>query len=54
MNNPHFGPNIKKLKGSFAGVYRYRIGKFRLFYTVDLGKVIVFILDLEKRKDSYK
>jgi mRNA interferase RelE/StbE len=27
-----FGPNIKKLKGEFEGVYRYRLGDRRLFY----------------------
>lgn len=52
--NPFFGPNIKKLKGEFGGIYRYRIGNFRLFYTVESKKVIVFIIDIEKRKDSYK
>ena len=52
--NPFFGPNIKKLKGEFEGIYRYRIGSFRLFYTIDNEKAIVFILDILKRKDSYK
>ncbi|MBP7582868.1 MAG: type II toxin-antitoxin system RelE/ParE family toxin [Spirochaetes bacterium] len=51
--NPFFGPNIKKLKEEFAGVYRYRIGSFRLFYSIDSDKIIVFIIDIEKRKDSY-
>jgi mRNA interferase RelE/StbE len=32
--NPYFGPNSKKLKGEFSGVYRYRIGNHRLFYTM--------------------
>ncbi len=52
--NPFFGQNIKKLKGEFEGIYRYRIGKFRLFYTVESEEVIVFIINIEKRKDSYK
>ena len=53
QKNPFFGPNIKKLKGEYEGIYRYRIGNFRLFYTVESDKVIVFIIDIEKRKDSY-
>ncbi len=53
-NNPFYGPNIKKLKGDFAGIYRYRIGNYRLFYTIKTDMVIVFILDLTHRKDSYK
>lgn len=52
--NPYFGQNIKKLKGEFSGIYRYRIGTFRLFYTIEPGKIVVFIIDIEKRKDSYK
>jgi len=53
-SNPFYGPNIKKLKGKLEGVYRYRIGPFRMFYIIDQDKVIVFILNLEKRKDSYR
>ncbi len=52
-SNPFYGPNIKKLRGEFDGVYRYRIGAFRLFYTIESLKVIVFVLGIEKRKDSY-
>ena len=52
-NNPFFGANIKKLKGEFDGVYRYRVGSYRLFYTVDNDRVIVFVIDLKKRKDAY-
>jgi mRNA interferase RelE/StbE len=48
--NPYFGANIKKLKGEFAGLYRYRIGKYRLFYEIDNDKIIVFIVDIEDRK----
>ncbi len=51
--NPFFGPNIKKLKGEFNGLYRIRIGNYRLFYTIDRQKVIVFILELIHRKDAY-
>lgn len=52
--NPFFGPNIRKLKGEFAGVYRYRIGDFRLFYTVRKEQVLVVVIDMEKRKDAYR
>lgn len=53
-NNPYFGANIKKLKGEFEGVYRYRIGNYRLFYLIDDQKVIVFVIDSKQRKDAYK
>lgn len=54
QNNPYFGPNIKKLKGEFENVYRYRMGDVRLFYVIDEKRVIVIITDIENRKDSYK
>ena len=53
-NNPFYGPNIKKLKGEFKDLYRFRIGDFRLFYKEMEETVIVFIVDIEQRKDAYK
>jgi len=52
--NPFFGANIKKLKGEYKDIYRFRIGDYRLFYTINNETVIVFILDIESRKDAYK
>ena len=52
--NPYFGPNIKKLKGNYKDIYRYRIGDYRLFYTIFEEKIILFIIDIEKRKDAYR
>ena len=52
-NNPFFGTNIKKLKGEYKEVYRFRIGDYRLFYKVDDNKKIVFLIDIENRKDAY-
>lgn len=52
--NPFYGTNIKKLKGEFKDIYRYRIGIFRLFYSIDIEDVVVFITNIEQRKDSYK
>jgi mRNA interferase RelE/StbE len=52
--NPYFGPNIKKLKGEYKEVYRYRIGDYRLFYKVSEETIIIFIIDIENRKDAYK
>ncbi len=53
-SNPFFGPNIKKLKGEFEGVYRYRIGDYRLFYIIENDNTIIILTDLQARKDSYK
>ena len=53
-DNPFFGPNIKKLKGEYKDLYRYRISDYRLFYKVSEETVIVFIINIEARKDAYK
>lgn len=52
-NNPYFGKNIKKLKGNLKDIYRYRIGGYRLFYTIDEQKVLIFIMDIIDRKEAY-
>jgi mRNA interferase RelE/StbE len=52
--NPYFGPNIKRLKGNFSNVYRFRIGDYRLFYKIDSGKVIIYIIDIRHRKNAYE
>ncbi len=53
ISNPFFGNNIKKLKGEFENVYRYRIGNYRLFYTIEKQKILILILDIEHRQNSY-
>ena len=53
-NNPFFGASIKKLKGEYKDIYRFRIGDYRLFYKVEEKESIIFIIDIEKRQDAYK
>lgn len=52
--DPFWGLNIKKLRDYSPSTWRYRINKFRLFYTVDTSEKIVFILTVELRKNAYK
>ena len=51
---PHFGPNIKRLKGEFDDFYRYRVGDYRLFYTIDETRIVVLVADLRSRQDAYR
>lgn len=53
QQNPHFGTNIKKLKGELEGYYRYRLGDYRLFYLIEEEKIIVLIVDLKHRQGAY-
>ena len=51
---PHLGLNIKKLQGYQPATWRYRIGRFRVFYGIDDQKRIVNVLALDHRKDAYR
>ena len=51
---PFYGANIRKLRGFAAGVWRYRIGKYRIFYTVDEDDRVVSMVTIEHRKDAYR
>ena len=52
--NPFFGGNIKKLKGEYKDIYRFKIGNYRLFYKIEEQESIIFIIDIESRQDAYK
>lgn len=49
---PHWGVNIKKLHGYDPETWRYRIGKYRLFYIIE--KQVVSMISMDHRKDAYK
>ncbi len=50
---PHFGNNIKKLINYDPEIWRYRIGKYRLFYVLDEKEKIVYFVSIDLRKDAY-
>lgn len=51
---PFFGPNIKKLRGYSPDTWRYRIGRFRVFYTLATDERIVSVLTVDLRRDAYR
>lgn len=51
--NPHFGKNIKKLTNYKPETWRYRIGDYRFFYTIDAQKKIVFMIAADHRGSAY-
>ncbi|MFA4923824.1 MAG: type II toxin-antitoxin system RelE/ParE family toxin [Ignavibacteriaceae bacterium] len=52
-DEPHYGNNIKKLVNHKPETWRYRIGKYRLFYIIDEREKTIFITSLDLRKDAY-
>ena len=51
---PYFGKHIKKLKGYTPSTWRYRIGDYRFFYTIDDHTKIVFMIAIDHRGSSYQ
>jgi mRNA interferase RelE/StbE len=51
--NPYQHPNIKSLKGSLAGKFRYRIGDWRVIYTINKSQKIITILLIVSRGQVY-
>ncbi len=47
------GEDIKKLKG-YDNLLRLRVGDYRIVYTIDNGKLIVYVIDIDNRGDIYK
>jgi mRNA interferase RelE/StbE len=52
--DPFLAPNIRKLKGYAPPTWRYRVGKFRVFYLVDQAEQIIFMLSVDDRRDAYR
>jgi mRNA interferase RelE/StbE len=50
---PHFGPNIKKLRNWEPETWRYRIGSWRVFYEIIEKDKIVALTAIDPRKDAY-
>ena len=43
----------KALKGSFSGLWRYRVGNYRLICDIDDHKILITVLQIGHRKDIY-
>jgi mRNA interferase RelE/StbE len=51
---PHFGPNIKRLKNWNPPTWRYRIGDWRFFYILDEERQVVYLVAASHRKEAYR
>ena len=52
-NNPFWGPNIKVLKGEKRR-YRYRVGDYRVIYSIDKEKSKVIVTLIASRPSAYR
>ncbi|CAI4030764.1 Type II toxin-antitoxin system RelE/ParE family toxin [Nitrospira tepida] len=44
----------KALTGEFKGLYRWRVGRFRIVYEIQKSPSVVLILRIGLRKDVYR
>ena len=44
----------KALKGPYKGLYRFRVGDYRVICDIQQERVVVLVLDAGHRKDVYK
>ncbi len=51
---PHFGPNIKKLRNWAPPIWRYRVGNWRFFYEIDEQEIIVYLIAAYHRGEAYR
>jgi len=52
-SQPFFGKNIKKLVNFTPETWRYRIGNYRFFYSINEKKKIIFMIAADNRSDAY-
>jgi len=45
--------NIKPLKGEYKGLYRLRVGNYRIIYKTDNENLIIILIRIGHRKDIY-
>ena len=51
--NPYAGQNVKKLRDAVPDTWRYRIGDYRFFYTIDERQRLVLMVAADHRGQAY-
>jgi len=54
QREPLSGPQIKRLQGKLREYLRYRVGDFRIIYTVARQERTVYVDYIQHRKDVYR
>lgn len=49
--NPHVGVF---LKGEFRSLLKYKVGSYRVLYSIKKSKLLIHIIDIDHRKDIYR
>lgn len=52
--DPREGNNVKRLTGSQQGLWRYRVGSYRVIYQIQDDHVIVLVTRIAHRSNVYE
>ena len=52
--DPRGHPNARRLKGPFTGFWRYRVGDWRVVYSVDDDEMVVTVMLIAHRSEAYR
>jgi mRNA interferase RelE/StbE len=47
-------PNVKRLTGPLKGLCRFRVGDYRIVYSVDAARNVVYVVRIADRKEAYE
>ncbi|MBC7893269.1 MAG: type II toxin-antitoxin system RelE/ParE family toxin [Sphingobacteriaceae bacterium] len=53
LANDPYPHEYKSLKGKLKGLCRIRAGNYRILYTVDEGELLIDIIEVGDRRDTY-
>ncbi|HAK95055.1 MAG TPA: type II toxin-antitoxin system RelE/ParE family toxin [Planctomycetes bacterium] len=52
--SPFLHPNIRRLRGPFAGYVRFRVGDHRVVYRVETDRRLVVVAIIAHRREVYE
>ena len=52
-DNPLLHPNVRALTGKLRGDFRLRVGKWRVLFTPDAARKIIYVFAIIPRGDAY-
>ncbi|HLE26055.1 MAG TPA: type II toxin-antitoxin system RelE/ParE family toxin [Thermodesulfobacteriota bacterium] len=53
-NNPLFHENVRALTGELKGDYRLRVGDWRIMFTLDRERKVIYVYAILPRGEAYK
>jgi len=52
-HEPRHHPNIKPLSGKYRGLFRFRVGDYRVIFRIEHAQRLVIVLVIGHRRDVY-